>query len=150
MGTSRAGEDAVILRPEQIRMLPERQALIIAENAPPIIASLHRCVDGREGQRLLDEQARARTGVAAARTQAPDLTSRTADAVAYARSHRLAPAPGPDRPATPGNPSPGGLAVTEPVTAELPVDDLFIGDRPAAPAKATGQGVPPGTRGWSW
>lgn len=151
MGTSRAGEDAVILRPEQIRMLPERQALIIAENAPPIIASLHRCVDGRGGQRLLDEQARARTGVAAARTQAPDLTSRTADAVAYARSHRLAPAPGPDRPATLGNPAPGVLTVTEPVTAELPVvDDLLIGDRPAAPVKATGQGVPPGTRGWSW
>ena len=89
VGTSRAGEDAVILRPEQIRMLPERQALVIAENAPPIIAGLQRCVDGAAGKALLAEQATARAQVAAARTAVPDLERRTAAAVDYARQHRL-------------------------------------------------------------
>lgn len=110
VGTSRAGEDVVVLRPEQIRMLPERQALVIAENAPPIIAGLRRCVDGRPGRALLAEQAAARADVAAARRQSLDLDARTTAAVDYARRHRLAspsahapsPPPGSDRAPAPG------------------------------------------------
>lgn len=91
VGTSRAGEDAVILRPEQIRMLPERQALVIAENAPPVIAGLRRCVDGAAGKVLLAEQAAARAEVAAARSAEQDLGERTSAAVDYSRRHRLSP-----------------------------------------------------------
>ena len=39
------------MRPEEVRQLPERQALVIAENGKPIIAKLHRCVEGRAGAR---------------------------------------------------------------------------------------------------
>ena len=45
-GTSFAGVEEPILRPEEIRLLPERHALIIAENAKPLIVQLTRCVDG--------------------------------------------------------------------------------------------------------
>ncbi|HET9658054.1 MAG TPA: TraM recognition domain-containing protein, partial [Kineosporiaceae bacterium] len=126
VGTSRAGEDAVILRPEQIRMLPERQALVIAENAPPVIASLQRCIDGPDGRKLLTEQAAARDQVATARNTGTDLATRTAAAVSYARTHRLA-AASPD-PA--GDPGP-----------------QQTDHAPAHPGPAPAQ---PGGRGWSW
>jgi len=35
IGTNRSVEDVPVLRPEHIRLIPERQALIVAENAPP-------------------------------------------------------------------------------------------------------------------
>lgn len=60
-GRSVAGEDIPVLRPEHIRELPERQALVIAENGRPIIARLTRCIDGPPGRRLLAEQHLART-----------------------------------------------------------------------------------------
>jgi type IV secretory pathway TraG/TraD family ATPase VirD4 len=126
VGTSRAGEDAVILRPEQIRMLPERQALVIAENAPPVIAALRRCLDGPDGQRLLAEQATARNQVADARRAGADLATRTAAAVSYARAHRLSAAPaGPDR-----DPDP---------------DDVGL-----ACVRTAADPVRPEPRGWSW
>ncbi len=59
-GRSVHSEEIPILRPEEIRQLPEKQALVIAENAKPIIAALHRCIEGRDGQRLLDAQHRLR------------------------------------------------------------------------------------------
>lgn len=49
-------EETPILRPQEIRQLPERQALVIAENARPIIAALHRCIDGKTGRTLLAQQ----------------------------------------------------------------------------------------------
>jgi len=100
VGTSSSSEDTPILRPEQLRMLPERQALVVGENAPPIIAELRRCIDGRAGRALLAELSAARGQVAAARGLVPDVDTRTALAVRYARAHRLhpgpAPSPGPD------------------------------------------------------
>jgi hypothetical protein len=48
--------DIAIIRPEEIRRLPERHALVIAENGKPIIARLSRCIDGRSGARLLAGQ----------------------------------------------------------------------------------------------
>ena len=47
-GRSDPGDDIPIMRPEEVRQLPERQALVIAENGKPIIAKLHRCVEGRD------------------------------------------------------------------------------------------------------
>ena len=39
-GRSYSGDDIAIMRPEEVRQLPERQALVIAENGKPIIAKL--------------------------------------------------------------------------------------------------------------
>jgi type IV secretion system protein VirD4 len=68
-GRSTHGEDVPVLRPEQIRQLPQGQALVIAENAPPLIAGLDRCSTGQRGAALLEGQARARKRVAAARAR---------------------------------------------------------------------------------
>jgi type IV secretion system protein VirD4 len=51
-GRTFSGEDMAIVRPEEIRRLPERHALVIAENGKPMIARLSRCIDGRKGARL--------------------------------------------------------------------------------------------------
>jgi hypothetical protein len=92
IGTSRTGEDVRVLRPGDIRRIPERHALVIAGNAPPLLATLRRCLDGHDGQLLKNELDAARALVSGNRATTPDLTQRTADAIAYARQHRLAPA----------------------------------------------------------
>ena len=51
-GTSCSEEDVPVLRPEEIRRLPERHALVVAENARPFVARLSRCIDGRQGKAL--------------------------------------------------------------------------------------------------
>ena len=56
-----------VLRPEEIRLLPPGRALVLAENAPPLIARLTRCLTGRRGAALLAAQAAARDRVVAAR-----------------------------------------------------------------------------------
>ena len=97
VGTSRAGEWERVMRPGDIRRLKERHALVIAGNAPPIIARLSRCIDGRDGAKLKAEQAALRKRVAAARQSKPDIARRTAAAVAYARANALTPDAGGDR-----------------------------------------------------
>ena len=67
IGTSRSGEDVRVLRPGDIRRIQERHALVIAGNAPPIIAKLRRCFDGKDGQLLKDELDAARARVSGAR-----------------------------------------------------------------------------------
>ncbi len=89
VGTNRTVEDVPVLRPEQIRLIPERQALVVAENAPPLIAKLRRCLDGRAGRELLTRQAAARDQVGRSRQDLVDPGARTAAAVAYAQQHRL-------------------------------------------------------------
>jgi type IV secretory pathway TraG/TraD family ATPase VirD4 len=107
MGTSRSSEDTPILRPEQIRLLAQRTALVIAESAPPMLVRLRRCIDGKTGRALLAEQKAARRRVIAARSDEVDLTQRTADAVAYAQAHRLHdPAAATPSPPTAGDPEP--------------------------------------------
>lgn len=54
------GEDVPVIRPEHLRELPGRSAMVIAENGKPIVAKLLRCIDGRSGRKLLAEQAAAR------------------------------------------------------------------------------------------
>jgi type IV secretion system protein VirD4 len=66
-GRSTHGEDVPVLRPEEIRQLPPGRALVVAENAPPLIAALDRCLTGRTGRELLAAQAAARHRVRAAR-----------------------------------------------------------------------------------
>jgi hypothetical protein len=83
------------MRPGDIRRIPQRQALVIAGNAPPIIAKLSRCIDGSDGHKLKAEQASLRQHVMAARQSKPDLTRRTAAAVAYSRANLLTPDAGP-------------------------------------------------------
>lgn len=63
--TSRGGrnisaDDIPVLRPEEVRQLPERQALVIAENGKPVIARLRRSIDGRAGRKLLAGQRQLR------------------------------------------------------------------------------------------
>jgi hypothetical protein len=70
---------------------------VVAGNAPPIIARLRRCLDGKDGDRLKAELEAARTHVNRARTDGVDVHERTAAALAYARDHRLAPSPPDDR-----------------------------------------------------
>jgi hypothetical protein len=91
IGTSRSGEDVRVLRPGDIRRIQERHALVIAGNAPPIIAKLRRCLDGRDGKTLKAELELARGRVVASRAQTVSIVDRTAAAVAHARRHRLAP-----------------------------------------------------------
>jgi hypothetical protein len=91
VGTSRAGEDVRVLRPGDIRRIAEKHALVIAGNAPPIIAKLRRCFDGKDGQLLADELAKARGRVSDARDSTVDIGQRTTAAVAYARDHHLGP-----------------------------------------------------------
>jgi hypothetical protein len=91
VGTSRSGEDVRVLRPGDIRRIPERHALVVAGTAPPIIARLRRCLDGKDGDRLKTELEAARARVNRARADGVDVHERTAAAVCYARDHRLAP-----------------------------------------------------------
>ena len=49
-----------ILEAAELRRIPPRQALVLAEMYDPIIARLHRCIDGRRGKQLLAAQQRAR------------------------------------------------------------------------------------------
>ena len=90
-GTSRSGEDVRVLRPGDIRRIGDRHALVIAGNAPPIIAKLRRCLDGKSGAALKNELDALRSRVGASRTEIRPLGERTAAAVAYAREHRLSP-----------------------------------------------------------
>jgi len=89
IGTSRSTEDMPVLRPEHIRLIPDRQALVVAENAPPILARLRRCVDGPVGAALQQRQRKTREDVQRARGSELDPEVRTADAVRYARTHQL-------------------------------------------------------------
>ena len=87
-GRTTAGEDTPVL-PEEIRQLPEGRALVIAENARPLIAKLHRCIDGKAGKRLLADQAAARERVGHARGQTISPAARTTAAVAVAQQMDL-------------------------------------------------------------
>ncbi len=89
-GRSVSGEDIPVLRAEEIRQLPERQALIIAENSKPIIAKLTRCIDGRRGRTLLERQQAAREQVAAAQRGRVSADARATAALVAAQRGGLA------------------------------------------------------------
>jgi len=110
-GTSFSGVDEPILRPEEIRLLPERHALVIAENAKPLIAKLTRCIDGKAGRALLGAQAAAKARVGAARGRQAPMFARTTAAVETAHRMDLTPI-GPA--GSPGGPVSYGAAVSVP------------------------------------
>ena len=66
-GSSFYGDDVPVLRPEELRQLPDRHALVVAENARPFVAKLSRCIEGRSGKALLRAQAEARARSGAVR-----------------------------------------------------------------------------------
>ena len=84
-GRTVSGEDIAILRPEEVRRLPERQALVIAENGKPIIAKLFRCLDGRAGDRLQADQRRLRQRLTSHQRLVITPEARVTAAVAEAR-----------------------------------------------------------------
>src|SRR3954465_13256451 len=73
VGTSRSGEDVRVLRPGDIRRIPERHALAGPAPPPPSIARLRRCLDGQDGDRLKAELDAARARVNRARPDAVDV-----------------------------------------------------------------------------
>ncbi|MCA0294145.1 MAG: TraM recognition domain-containing protein [Actinobacteria bacterium] len=89
-GRSISADDIPVLRPEEVRQLPERQALVIAENGKPVIARLHRCIDGRAGRKLLDGQRRLREEGTFTRNAQPSAADRAASAIAEASRRNLA------------------------------------------------------------
>jgi type IV secretion system protein VirD4 len=92
-----SGEDIAILRPEEIRRLQERRALVIAENGKPIIARLSRCIDGRKGARLLAGQQHLRAELAERHDATPTAEAGAAAALVEARRRGIAAEPEPDR-----------------------------------------------------
>jgi type IV secretion system protein VirD4 len=95
-GRTFSGDDIAIIRPEEIRRLPERHALVIAENGKPIIARLSRCIDGRKGARLLAGQQHLRAELAKRHSAASSAEARAAAALVEARRRGIA-AEGPYR-----------------------------------------------------
>ena len=88
-GRQYTADDIPILTPAELRQLKERHALVLAETAGPIIAKLHRCIDGQPGRRLLTEQADLRARVAAGHARQVDPRARAAAAEAEARRRGL-------------------------------------------------------------
>src|SRR4030095_13788973 len=76
-GRTFSGEDIAILRPEEVRQMQERYALVLAENGKPIIARLGRCIDGKAGRRLLADQKRLRAQLADKCLEVPTAAERS-------------------------------------------------------------------------
>jgi type IV secretion system protein VirD4 len=89
-GRTFSGEDIAILRPEEIRQLKERHALVLAENGKPIIARMAPCIDGKAGRRLLADKRHLRTRLAERRLGLPTAEDRATAAVAEARQRGIA------------------------------------------------------------
>lgn len=88
-GRTTTAENIPILTGAEVRQLPERQALVVAENGRPIIARLTRSIDGRPGKILLAAQAAARGRVDRARASVVDPGARTTAAILESRRRGL-------------------------------------------------------------
>ncbi|WP_338752193.1 type IV secretory system conjugative DNA transfer family protein [Janibacter alittae] len=84
-GRSHSGEDIPIITASEIRRLEERTALLVAENSRPIIAGLHRCIDGRSGKHLLSQQKALRGQLAEDRQMTVTQEARATAALVEAR-----------------------------------------------------------------
>ncbi|MBK8460760.1 MAG: type IV secretory system conjugative DNA transfer family protein [Micropruina sp.] len=89
-GRQVSAEDIPILTGAEVRQLTERRALVLAENGAPIIAELHRCIDGAPGRQLLADQARLRDAVAVDRRRVVTPEARATAALVEARRRGLA------------------------------------------------------------
>jgi len=88
-GRNISADDIPVLRPEEVRQLPEGQALVIAENGKPVIAKLHRCIDGRAGRRLLSGQRKLRAELTEKRLSPASSADRTEAALVEASQRNL-------------------------------------------------------------
>jgi type IV secretion system protein VirD4 len=75
-GRSTVLEDEPVMRPEEIRQLRDRSALVLADSSRAIIAKLTRCVDGRAGRALLAARDEARGQLAQTEAAAEDRRDR--------------------------------------------------------------------------
>jgi type IV secretion system protein VirD4 len=89
-GRTISGDDIAILRPEEIRQLKERHALVLAENGKPIIARLARCIDGKAGRRIVADQKQLRVRLTERRVGVPAPEDRAKAALAEARHRGIA------------------------------------------------------------
>jgi type IV secretion system protein VirD4 len=83
-GRSTSADDIAIMTAAEVRRLPERRALVVAENGKPVIARLSRCLDGKAGRRLLAQQAQVRERLNRSRNSVVPASSRAAAALAEA------------------------------------------------------------------
>ncbi len=88
-GRTYSAEDIPVLTGSEIRQIKERHALVISENGKPIMARLHRCIDGKAGRRLLADQTVLREQIGRHRGAAITPEARTTSALAAARQHGL-------------------------------------------------------------
>ncbi|PKQ24863.1 MAG: hypothetical protein CVT65_00640 [Actinobacteria bacterium HGW-Actinobacteria-5] len=84
-GRSAHGDDMLILRPEEVRQIPEKHALVVAENSKPIIAKLSRCIEGRAGEQIRSQQQDARRRLHDRRTHTIASEARAVAAIATNR-----------------------------------------------------------------
>jgi type IV secretion system protein VirD4 len=88
-GRSSSAEDIPILTGAEVRQLPDRHALVVAENGKPIIARLRRALDGKAGRALDAQRSTLRHQIDSARNLTVPTSARTAAAHAEARRHGL-------------------------------------------------------------
>lgn len=88
-GRSVSAEDIPIITGAEARRLPERHALVIAENGRPMIAKLRRAIDGKDGRLLQAAQREARRRVEAQHSVAVSSAARTTAAQVEARRRDL-------------------------------------------------------------
>lgn len=88
-GRSSSSDEIPILTGAEIRQLEQRQALVIAENGRPVLAKLHRCIDGAPGRELLRAQEAARTRVESARHHRIDPAARATAALVESQRRGL-------------------------------------------------------------
>ncbi len=89
-GRSTSGEDIPILTGAEVRQLKERHALVVAQNGKPMIARLHRCIDGKRGAELLQQQHRLRERVTDSRRGSVSAAARGTAALVEALRRGLA------------------------------------------------------------
>jgi len=89
-GRQVSADDISIMTAAEVRQLKERHALVLSENGAPIIARLHRCIDGKAGAQLLAEQARLRVAVGSGQRRTVSAEARAAAALVESRRHGLA------------------------------------------------------------
>ena len=87
--TSLSTREVPVIRPDEIRRLPDRHALLLSGRERPVLAKLDRCIDGHRGKALLDAQKRRLAHGRAVYQARSDIAARTADAVAAARRLEL-------------------------------------------------------------
>ncbi|MBT9273664.1 TraM recognition domain-containing protein [Phycicoccus sp. MAQZ13P-2] len=88
-GRQHSADDIAILTGAEIRQIKGRHALVLSENGAPIIAHLHRCIEGKPGRQLLADQARLREHVSIGRRHSVNPEARATAALVQARRHGL-------------------------------------------------------------